>query len=225
MKGTAVRSRTVCFAALSALGLIVAAPATAASYCGASLTNSDGLAKGDMTFNAVSATDCYGIVVGSTDSEASINGLANWQTSPLQWSLLAKSDGANTSLLSGIEFTLAASSGTVGTWTLTAVDTNGLDYANLPAAMDFVGVLKGSNRYAAYFFDDVLVGGDNAGTWEIAFVNNGGNFPDLSHLSLYTRVDAIGGIPAAIPEAQGYAMMLAGLGLVGFVARRVRRAA
>lgn len=224
MKGSRVRIGNVAsLAALSTAGLFAAAPVSAASYCGASLTNGDGLSKGDMTFNAIAATDCYGVVVAN-DSAASINGLVNWQQSPLQWSLLVKSDGANTSQLSGIQFTLASTPGTSGTWTLSAVDTNGAAYANLPATMDFVGVLKGSNRYAAYFFDDLLVGGANGGTWEITFVNNGGNFPNLSHMSLYTRVDAVGGIPTAIPEAQSYAMMLAGLGLVGFVARRSRKA-
>lgn len=224
MKGSRVRIGNVAsLAALSTVSVFAAAPVSAASYCGAGLTNGDGLSKSDMTFNAIAATDCYGVVVAN-DSAASINGLVNWQQAPEQWSLLAKSDGVNTSLLSGIQFTLATTPGIPGTWTLSAADTNGVDYANLPATMDFVGVLKGSNRYAAYFFNDVLVGGDNSGTWEIAFVNNGGNFPDLSHLSLYTRVNELGGIPTAIPEAQSYAMMLAGLGLVGFVARRARRA-
>lgn len=65
-------------------------------------------------------------------------------------------------------------------------------------------------------------GGGNDGTWTIAFTNNGGQVPDLSHLSLYTRIDAEGGSPP-IPEAQTYAMMLVGPGLVGFMARRRTR--
>ena len=205
------------------LGVLAAPGAQAASYCGGSLSNADGLSKDDMSFNAASASDCYGVASGNDNSSA-INGLVNWQDPAGNWALLAKSDdgGVDYGSLSGIDFTLSATAGTVGTWTLSAVDTNGPAYADLPVSMDFVGVLKGSNRFAAYYFDDVLVGGGNAGTWTITYTNNGGNIPDLSHLSLYTRVDATGGIPP-IPEAETYAMMLVGLGLVGFMVRRRTR--
>lgn len=213
-------------AALALASVFVAPSAMAASYCGASPSNGDGLSKSDMTFNSMAASDCYGVSSGNDDA-ATINGLANWQDPAGQWALLAKSDadvggGVSYGSLSGIDFTLSASAGIVGTWTLEAFDSNGPAYANLPATMDFVGLLKASNGFAAYYFDDVAVSAGNAGTWTIAFVNNGGQTPDLSHLSLYTRVDGGGGIPAAIPEAQTYAMMLAGLGLVGFMARRAR---
>ena len=217
-------TKSVLSAALVAAALI-ALPAHAGTYCGASLTNDVGLAKDDMSFNGLAASDCYGI--GSiNDSAAAINSLASWQDPVGQWGLLAKTDPDNsvgTNTLSGIEFTLSASGGTSGTWTLSALDTNGPAYANLPLYMDFVAVLKASNGYAAYFFDDVEVGGSNDGTWIIAFTNQGGQIPELSHLSLYTRLGADGGIPP-IPEAETYAMMLAGLGLVGLMARRRRRA-
>lgn len=214
-------------AALALASVFVAPSAMAASYCGASPSNGDGLSKSDMTFNSMAASDCYGVSSGNDDAET-INGLANWQDPAGQWALLAKSDanvgGVSSGSLSGIDFTLSASAGIEGTWTLEAFDSNGAAYANLPATMDFVGLLKASNGFAAYYFDDVVVSAGNAGTWTIAFVNHGGQPPDLSHLSLYTRVDDGGGIPAAIPEAQTYAMMLAGLGLVGFMARRARMA-
>jgi len=208
------------------LGTLAAPGAQAASYCGGSLSNADGLSKDDMSFNAVSASDCYGVASGNDDA-SNINALANWQDPAGSWALLAKSDtnvngGVSYGSLSGIDFTLSASTGTVGTWTLSAVDTNGPAYADLPVTMDFVGVLKAGSGFAAYYFDDALVGGGNAGTWTIAFTNRGGQIPDLSHLSLYTRIDATGGIPP-IPEAETYAMMLVGLGLVGFMARRRTR--
>lgn len=211
----------------AALAAFAASPVFAATYCGASLTNASGLSKDDMTFNALAAADCYGVGAGN-DSAAAINGLTEWQDSAGQWTLLASSQvevngGIGYGSLSGLDFTLAATSGTSGSWTLTAVDSNGAAYANLPAVMDFVGVLKAGTGFAAYFFDDVTVGADdNEGTWEIAFTNRRGIVPDLGHLNLYTRIDASGGIPP-IPEAQTYAMMLAGLGLVAFVARRRRR--
>lgn len=211
----------VCAAAL------LTTPAHATTYCGASPIHAAGLAKSDLSFNSLAASDCYGVGPGN-DSGAVINGLANWQDPVGPWALLARSDpdsngGVGTGILSGIEFTLSAAGGTQGTWNLSAFDANGPAYANLPLFMDFVGVLKASNGFAAYFFDDVEVGASNDGTWTIAFTNRGGQVPDLSHLSLYTRVDGEGGIPP-IPEPETYAMMLAGLALVSLMARRRNRA-
>ncbi len=215
-------------AALVLASLLAAPSAMAASYCGASPSNADGLSKSDMSFDSMAASDCYGVSSGNDDAPT-INTLTNWADPDpaLEWTLLAKSDtginsGVSSGSLSGIDFTLTASTGTAGTWTLEAFDSNGPSYANLPATMDFVGVLKASNGFAAYYFDDVTVSAGNTGTWTIAFANKGGQTPDLSHLSLYTRIDESGGIPAAIPEARSYAMMLVGLGLVGFMARRAR---
>lgn len=213
------------FSAILALGALAILPAHAGTYCGASLTHADGLSTDDMSFNGLAASDCYGIGMPN-DSAAAINGLTAWQGSVGNWALLAKVDpdsSVGTNTLSGIDFTLSASGDTAGTWTLSAADTNGPTYANLPLYMDFVAVLKASNGYAAYFFDDVVVGGSNDGTWTIAFTNNGGQISDLSHLSLYTRLGADGSIPP-IPEAETYATMLAGLGLVGLMVRWRKRA-
>lgn len=214
--------KTLVSAAAVMLASLAAQPAFATTYCGAHPSNGT-LAKADMEFNGLNASDCYGVAAGN-DNAAAINGLTAWQDPIGDWALLAKTDpdsgvGANT--LSGIDFTLSASGDTAGTWTLSAFDSNGPAYANLPTFMDFVAVLKASNGFAAYFFDDVEVGAVNDGSWTIAFTNRGGQTPDLSHLSLYTRVGLDGGIPP-IPEAQTYAMMLAGLGLVGWATRRRR---
>ncbi|MEW5967325.1 MAG: PEP-CTERM sorting domain-containing protein [Pseudomonadota bacterium] len=214
-----ISPKSVLSAALVLAGL-AAQPAFANTYC-SDASYSGTLAATDMTFNNAAASDCYGATSGN-DNAAAINGLTAWQDPIGNWALLAKTEpGANTNTLSGIHFTLSASGATAGTWTLSATDTNGPDYANLPVFMDFVGVLKAGNGFAAYFFDDVEVGAVNSGTWTIAFTNRGGQTPDLSHLSLYTRVGLDGAIPP-IPEAETYAMMLAGLGLVGLMARRRR---
>jgi hypothetical protein len=220
--------QSVLLAAALATMLASGSAMAAASYCGASLTNLDDLSKDDMTFNSQSASDCYGVSSGN-DNAVTINTLTSWQDPAGTWALLAKSDtavnnGVSYGSASGIDFILSASAATEGTWTLSAFDSNGPAYANLPASMDFVGVLKAGSGFAAYFFDDVEVSEGNSGTWAIAFTNNGGQEPDLSHLSLYTRLDANGAILTAIPEARTYTMMLVGLGLVGFMARRSRMA-
>lgn len=77
----------------------------------------------------------------------------------------------------------------------------------------FVLGLKQGNAYSLYMFDGAKVAG---GISSIAFDTNGvwknsGN--DLSHAGFFGTV-------TAVPEPTTYAMLLAGLAAVGFVARR-----
>jgi hypothetical protein len=153
------------------------------------------------------------------DTQSAINSLA-WGN---DWTFLTKDEAMRPATFMGVEFALDTAGKTGGTWTLAGTDTNGAALLNLPLELDLVVVLKASNRYAAYFFDDAVFDGTDGGTWSIAFENHGGQIPRLSHMSFYVRIDEDGGIPSAIPEAQTYAMMLAGLGLVGFMARRARK--
>jgi hypothetical protein len=80
----------------------------------------------------------------------------------------------------------------------------------------FALALKADGKFSLYLFD-----GGQAGIINIPFITNGvalnnsGDPQALSHASLYL---------APVPEPQTYALMLAGLGLVGFAASR-RKAA
>lgn len=199
--------------ALALAAALSAQPAAAAAYCSAG--TADGLSLADMTFNGALATDCYGVVMGN-DKLSAVNSLA-WGN---DWTLLGKDESMLPAAFMGIAFEAGTSGGRSGTWTLAGTDINGAPLLNLPVELDLVTVLKASNRYTAYFFDDAVLDGTDGGTWSILFMNHGGQIPDLSHLSVYARIDRDGGVPAAIPEAHTYAMMLAGLGLVGFRARR-----
>jgi len=202
--------------ALGALALaaaLSAQPAAAASYCSAG--SAIGLSLADMTFNGAQASDCYGVVMGN-DKLSAVNSLT-WGN---DWTLLTKDESMRPATFMGIAFELGTSDGKSGTWTLAGTDINGAPLLNLPAELDLVAVLKASNRYAVYFFDDVVLDGTDGGTWSIPFLNHGGQIPGLSHMSVYVRIDEDGGMPSAIPEAHTYGMMLVGLGLVGFVARR-----
>lgn len=211
------------FGALLVAGVMGMAPqAHAAGYCSGGLAT-EGISAGNVTFNNISANDCYGVVAGNisgtgnggNDGPAELNAL-NWGGG---WTYFADSDGG-TGAYEGLAFSVTAPENTTGIWTLTATDTNGGGVPlDLPASLDFAVALKGGTEYALWGFDNVTVNGANSGVFSIVFTNNGGNTPDLSNLIVFGR-EAGGGTIAAIPEPETYAMLLAGLGLVGFAARR-----
>lgn len=198
-----------------------ASQAQAAGYCDLG-TATEGISTANMTFNSIAASDCYGVVAGNisatggggSDGPAQLNTLA-WGTG---WSFLAEANaGAN--LFMGLSFTVTATPGTTGSWTLTGTDTDLSTPLNFPTSLDFIVSLKGGSEYALWGFDNAAVDGSDAGTFSIVFTNKGGQTPALSHLIVFAR-EAGGGSVTSVPEASTYGMMLAGLGLVGFAARR-----
>lgn len=206
------------FGALAVAGLMAMAPqAYAAGYCSGGMAT-EGISAGNMTFNTIAADDCYGVSAGNITGGGTYDGAPvlnamNWGTG---WTYFADSDGGQGATYHGLSFSVTATSGSSGSWTLTGTDTNGSLSLNFPTSLDFAVGLKGGNEYALWGFDDAAVSGTDSGTFSIVFTNNGGNNPNLSHLIVFGREASI----AAIPEPQTYAMLLAGLGLVGFAARR-----
>lgn len=217
-------NRTLLNALLVSGALGIASQAHAAGYCSGG-TATEGISAGNMTFNSVSADDCYGVVAGNitstggggSDGPAELNAM-NWGTG---WTYLDSTDELGATFM-GIAFTVIATPGTTGSWTLTGVDTNLGDPLNFPTSLDFAVGLKGGTEYALWGFDNAVVDGSDSGTFSIVFTNKGGQNPSLSHLIVFGR-EAGGGSIAAIPEADTYAMLLVGLGLVGFAARRKLR--
>lgn len=190
--------------------------AQAAGYCNLS-TATEGISTSNMTFNSINASDCYGVAAGNINpgDAATVNALA-WGSG---WSYLDSTDDAGATFM-GIDFTVTETGVSSGTWTLTGTDTNGSVPLNFPTSLDFAVGLKGGSEYALWSFDNAVVtSGPNAGTFSIVFTNRGGNIPALSHMIVFGR-EAGGGIANSVPEADTYAMLLAGLGLVGFAARR-----
>jgi len=197
-------------------GLVLATPALAAGYCSTGMA-SEGIAAGNVSFEGASANDCYGVVGGNINGNTGA-AILNGMTWGAGWTYLDATDASSASFM-GIEFFVTATPGSTGSFTLTGTDINGPEPLNLPSAFDFVVGLKGGDEYALWGFDNVMIDGADSGTFSIVFTNRGGNTPALSHMIVFGR-ESGGGTMAAIPEANTYAMLLAGLGLVGFVTRR-----
>jgi PEP-CTERM motif len=203
-------------AGLIAGGLVLATPALAAGYCSAGMAT-EGIAVDNITFEGASSDDCYGVASGNINGNTGtsiLNGM-NWGTG---WTYLDATDASSARFM-GLDFTVSATAGTAGSWTLTGIDTNGMAPLNLPASFDFTVGMKAGEEYALWGFDNVVVDGADSGSFSIVFTNKGGAHPELSHLTVFGR-ESGGGSIAAIPEANTYAMLLAGLGLVGFATRR-----
>lgn len=137
------------------------------------------------------------------------------------WSLLSKVTGktvpsaTTTATFGGVDYTInfteTPGSGTKqGTWTINV---------NKAVTVDLVFAIHASNHSGAFFFDNQELTSSplgNAGTWAINWYSNGNQVPGFSNLTIFARDQHV----SAVPEPETYAMLLAGLGLVGFMARR-----
>lgn len=198
--------------------LLFSGATSAAGYCSLGQAT-EGITPANVTFNNLAAQDCYGVNSGNitNNNDGVLNDAAtsNWGSG---WVYLDSTDASSATYM-GISFTVTETGTSSGTWVLTGTDTNGATPLNFPFAMDFAVALKGGNEYALWAFDDRMVtSGPNNGTFSIVFTNNGGQIPALSHMTVFGREADGGSVP--VPEAETYAMMLAGLGMIGFMMRR-----
>ncbi|CAA9892621.1 putative PEP-CTERM protein-sorting domain-containing protein [Candidatus Methylobacter favarea] len=200
---------------LAVTGLLTLGSAFTTNAYAASCGTSGGLDTINVTFRDSDSDGCGGVFSGN-DSLTAVNDSANnLLFGGTNWLYELKDDspgapGSGSASFLGLDWTLSA--GSTGSWTLTIADPNP---ASLPVATDFLAVLKGSNSWAAYFFDNEVFNstGTSAGTFNIVFANGGSNDPDLSHLTLYARQ---GDLPPTNPDTvpEPSIIWLIGIGLM-----------
>jgi hypothetical protein len=201
--------------ALAASSMLLAASAFGATTIGN--TSAD-----DVTLDAQSA-DAF-VFTSGWNPQAGLSGNSSGIGSTFNgygggdWTLLGKhegSSGSGFSLYSTLDFTFDVGDGKTGTWTITNTS------ASQNVSLDLVLALKAADGAAAFLFDNQAInaGQTLSGTWNIEwFTGNNQANPGFSNLTIFGR--EIDGITSPVPEPGEYAMLLAGLGLIGFVARR-----
>ncbi|CAN5905229.1 hypothetical protein BH11PSE8_BH11PSE8_18350 [soil metagenome] len=190
-------------------GAATAAPCTGTSVGSAS--------TGDVTLGGFASDQC---VISGVNPQQGPSGNTSGFDSAFGggWTLLGKVDlngvvTAQPASVGGVAFDIdyLQGSGTTGTWSVTT---------DKAATFDLVFAMHGANRSGAFLFDNEATSANMTadGTWAIRWPNSGGNVPNYSSLTVFVRDVAL----APVPEPETYALMLAGLGVMGLVARRRR---
>lgn len=200
--------------ALAAAGLLLATTSSVAADCtGVSVGNAK---TTDVTLGAASATACD---IATVNPQQGANGNTSGFSDNYGggWTLLAKiTSPTQMASHDGVDYAISFSqtSDTAGTWTITA---------SQAVTVDLVFAMHASNHSGAFLFDDAMLPAASAlnGSWNIAWLNNGGQVPDYSNLTIFARDQTLN----PVPEPESWAMLLAGLGAVGAIARRRARSA
>ncbi|MES2129319.1 MAG: PEP-CTERM sorting domain-containing protein [Pseudomonadota bacterium] len=209
--------------------LLMASAAMAAGTTGIGGATPDDVKLGTVTLNNANWADAlaYSGVNpvsgpnGDTSGFANVAAFANSGTG--SWTLFGKVENTGTASApvfgttfdkagDSLTFSWAKSTATTGTWSIT--NTN----ATQDITIDLVFDMHAANASTAFLFDDqkILKGETLTGTWSVEWLKSGNN-PAFSNLALFDR-NARFATP--VPEPETYGMMLAGLGLIGFAARR-----
>ena len=199
---------------LAASSMLLAASAFGATTIGN--TSADDVTLDTQTADAFVFTSCWNPQSVLSGNNSGMGGTFNSYGSG-DWTLLGNLDGVSVAgfgLNSTLDFSFDVDDGKTGTWTITNTS------ANHNVSLDLVLSLKAANGAGAFLFDNQAInaGQTLSGTWNIEwFTGNNQANPGISNLTIFGReINAV----TPVPEPGEYGMLLAGLGLIGFVARR-----
>lgn len=143
-----------------------------------------------------------------------------WNTGSLFWSTLETVDGKwVTDYSSRFDFTFGKSaSGKTGTWSITNVS------KTYDATLDLTLDIHASNASTAFLFDETTIGAGKtlSGTWNIEWLNKGGQVPGFSNAVLFGRDLTLKAV-SPVPEPATLPMLAGGLALVALAARRRKK--
>ena len=208
-----LKSLAAICAAAAVFGASGAAQAAACTTFGAGI-DAGTSSTADVNYNGTDSTAC--VISGVNPQQGADGNISGFSSSfGSDWDMLAKVDangvvnGGNPIVYNGINFfsSITGLPGTSGSWTLSS---------DQGVTLDLVFAMHASNRSGAFMFDDLALASGGGGGWAINWLNNGGQVPNYSNLTLFVR-DAV---VTPVPEPETYALMLAGLAAVGFIARR-----
>lgn len=130
----------------------------------------------------------------------------------------------STAFGNSLTMTFDKDSGRDGSWTIRNNDLTS------DVTLDLVFAMHVGGGSGAWLFDNQVLGAGATltGDWNSYMTNaNGNSFTSYSNLTLFARDASRVGVadeaPASVPEPETIAMLLAGLGMIAFLSRRLAR--
>lgn len=134
------------------------------------------------------------------------------------WSLVGKATGDVTSASQTVN-------GAKLTWTFDVDSTKKSGTFSVKSdkaiVLDFTMAVHAGNASSAWLFDNVALQANTTqnGTFAIKWLNNGGQVPGFSNVTMFARDVTV----SPVPEPESYAMMLAALGMITVLKRRKQK--